>query len=252
MMKKKKFCVITTQRSGSTWLSTLLDSHPQIKAFEEPFIWRKHRPNWKEKGLPTYYNFKINTKVKSPLTIFKYIDLLNNYDDEQKDIKTIGFKLMYNQILENPELLIKLISDKYTIVHLVRQNHLDILVSRASLRQNNAVHSKENQIKTKQVALDTSMLVKKLEDLERTHKIFRTVLKLMPLPVLEISYESLKVDKNKVLGSIADFLQVDDTFVAFESELKRINKGKYKEKISNYNQVMEILANTKYAEFIMD
>lgn len=251
MHNKNKFCLLTTQRSGSTWLSTLLDSHPQIKSFEEPFIWRKNRPNWQEKSLPTYYTYKNNTKVKSPLIIFKYIDLLNNYNDEQKNIKTIGFKLMYSQILENPELLIKLILDRYTIVHLVRQNYLDILISRASLEQNNAVHSKEIQIKTKQVILNPLLLVQELEKLERNHKIFRTVLKLMPLPVLEITYESLQVDKNKILGSIADFLQVDSTFMGFKSKLKRVNQGGYEEKISNYDQVVEILESTKYAKFLM-
>ena len=35
---KKKFCIITTQRSGSAWLVSLLDSHPQIKALYEIFL----------------------------------------------------------------------------------------------------------------------------------------------------------------------------------------------------------------------
>ena len=31
MSRKLKFCMITNQRSGSTWLTRLLDNHPQIR-----------------------------------------------------------------------------------------------------------------------------------------------------------------------------------------------------------------------------
>ena len=251
MTKSNKFCVITTPRSGSTWLSTLLDSHPQIKAFEEPFIWRKNRPNWQEKSLPTYYKYKNNAKVKSPLILFKYIDILNNYNDEQKNINAIGFKLMYGQIRENPEVLIKLILDRYRIVHLVRCNYLDILISRVSRKQNSVVHSKEVQLKTKQVVLNPLLLIEELERLEKNYEVFHTALKLIPLPVLEITYESLQINKDEILGSIANFLQVDSTFAGFKSELKRVNQGAYQEKISNYDQVVETLKSTKYAKFII-
>ncbi len=36
--KPRKFCLLTTRRSGSTWLSTLLDSNLLIQGFRELFI----------------------------------------------------------------------------------------------------------------------------------------------------------------------------------------------------------------------
>lgn len=108
MKKKQKFCIVTTARSGSGWLYTLLDSHPQIKAFSEPFIWRKYRPYWTDKQFPSYYDFKNSVSKKSLWTLFKYLDILDSYKDE-KNFDIIGFKVMYYQIIENPELLIKII-----------------------------------------------------------------------------------------------------------------------------------------------
>lgn len=253
MPKKPKFCVITTPRSGSTWLATLLDSHPQIKSFEEPFIWRAERPNWTDKDFPTYYNYKTNLDKKSPLTLFRYLDILDTYKSDN-DFDIIGFKIMYNQIQENPEVIIKLLLDRYRIVHLIRQNYLDIIISRAAKRQHRIAHSNQiesSQIQsTKQVVLDTSSLIADLNRCSRNNKLFRTLLKLMPLPVLEITYESMQKDYNQVLRSVADFLGVNSDAIAFKSELKKLNKGDYAEKIANYEGVVETLTGSNYLKFL--
>ena len=248
--KRKKFCVITTARSGSSWLSSLLDSHPQIKAFAEPFLWRKYRPNWTDEDFPSYYNYKNNTSIKSPWIMFKYLDILDSYKAE-KDFDIIGFKVMYSQIMQNPEMLIKFVLDRYKIVHLVRQNYLDILISRAALQQHGLVHSQKNPTKTTKVVLNTSSLIEDLSRLDRNYKIIRIVLKLMPLPVMEIKYESLVENRDKLLCLLADFLEVDSTSITLHSKFKRTNPGVYEDKIANYNQVLEILEGSKYAAFLM-
>ena len=247
--KKTKFCVITTPRSGSTWLATLLDSHPQIKSFEEPFIWRADRPNWTDKDFPTYYNFKNNATKKSIFTLFKYLDILNTYQAET-DFDTIGFKIMYNQIQENPEVMLKLLLDNYRIIHLIRQNYLDVIISRAAKKQHKIAHSSTVQSKTKQVTIDTSHLIEDLNRCDRNNKIFRSLLKIIPLKVLEITYESMQQDYNQVLRSVADFLDVSSDSITFRSDLKRINKGEYADKIANYDRVLETLSGSNYMKFL--
>ena len=249
MTNKNKFCVITTPRSGSTWLATLLDSHPQIKSFEEPFIWRKDRPNWTDKSFPTYYDYKTNAGIKSIFTAFKYLNILNNYKAET-EFDTIGFKIMYNQIQENPEVIVKLLLDKYRIIHLIRQNYLDIIISRAAKKQHRIAHSSTVQSKTRPVTIDTDRLIEDLNRCSRNNQLFRSLLGVMPLPVLEITYESMQKDCNQVLHSVADFLQVSSESIAFKSDLKRINKGKYSDKISNYDRVLETLSGSNYIKFL--
>lgn len=246
---KPKFCVITTPRSGSTWLATLLDSHPQIKSFEEPFIWRADRPNWTDTQFPTYYEYKANSKSKSIFDLFKYLDILNTYQAET-DFDIIGFKVMYNQIQENPEIMLKLLLDNYRIIHLIRQNYLDVIISRAAKKQHKIAHSSTVQYKTKQVTLDTSYLIEDLKRCDRNNKIFRSLLKIMPLKVLEITYESMQQDYNLVLSSVADFLNVSSDSITFKSDLKRINKGEYADKIANYDRVLETLSGSSYMKFL--
>ena len=249
MTKKNKFCVITTPRSGSTWLATLLDSHPQIKSFEEPFIWRKDRPNWTDTDFPTYYDYKTSAERKSPLILFKYLDILNSYKSET-DFDIIGFKIMYNQIQENPEVMIKLLQDNYRIIHLIRQNYLDVIISRAAKKQHHIAHSNQVQSKTKQVTLDTSHLIEDLNRCTRNNRLFTFLLKIMPLKVLEITYESMEQDYNQVLSSVADFLDVSSESITFKSDLKRINKGEYSDKISNYDEVLATLSGSSYMKFL--
>ncbi|MCC0177428.1 sulfotransferase domain-containing protein [Waterburya agarophytonicola K14] len=247
--KKPKFCVITTPRSGSTWLATLLDSHPKIKSFEEPFIWRADRPNWTDKQFPTYYDYKTNANKKSIFTAFKYLDILDSYkSDTNFDI--IGFKIMYNQIQENPEIMLKLLLDNYRIIHLIRQNYLDVIISRAAKNQHHIAHSNTVQSKTRQVTIDTSYLIKDLDRCTRNNKLFSSLLKIMPLSVLEITYESMQEDYNQVLCSVAEFLEVSSDSITFKSELKRINQGKYSDKIANYDEVLETLSGSSYTKFL--
>lgn len=260
--KKSKFCVVTTPRSGSTWLSTLLNSHPQIKAFEEPFTWRKERPNWREDNFPTYYNFYQNSTslklpgIRSPWILFKYLDLLDSYKAE-KDFELIGFKMMYSQILKDPGILLRFILDRYKIVHLVRENFLDILISRTIMKQCGVAHS--NQLsankfksKTKQAFLEPSSLIESLSRLEKNSKLVRSFLKFMPIKIIEIKYESLVENQDQVLCSLANFLEVDSIAVTFNSELKKLNPEKYKDKIANYDQVLETLEGSKYAKFLLN
>ena len=249
MTNKNKFCVITTPRSGSTWLATLLDSHPRIKSFEEPFIWRADRPNWTDLDFPTYYNYKTNAPKKSAFTAFKYLDILDSYKAET-EFDIIGFKIMYNQIQENPEVMLKLLLDKYRIIHLIRQNFLDVIISRAAKKQHRIAHSSKVQYKTKQVEIDTSCLIEDLDRCTRNHKLFRSLLAIMPLSVLEITYESMQQDYNKVLSSVANFLNVSSESITFKSDLKRINKGEYADKISNYDEVLATLSGSTYIKFL--
>lgn len=248
--------MITTQRSGSTWLINLIDSHPQIKSFEEAFIDLnrksvvpvKDRRPWTDKDFLPLDEYRKSNSSLRPWLVFKYLDTIDNYQNELHD--TIGFKIMYNQIQQYPEVLLKIILDGYHVIHLVRNNHLDILISRASAQKYKFFHITSDNSGTKQVTLDTSSLIRRLGLYEKMYQLARITLNLMPIPVLEVSYESLVENQNVVLSSITDFLQVDSSYENFESELKKVNSGAYKEKIANYDEVCQTLENSKYAHFL--
>ena len=252
MSKKSKFCIISTQRSGSTWLVQLLNSHNRIKTFNaEPFYWRHEKEIWFDDIFIPYYHYKQNSPASRPWVMFKYLNILETYDSEPHDL--IGFKIMYNQIKENPEFLIKILLDKYRIIHMVRKNHLDVLISQVVGQKYGVYHIKKSNTVTRSVFIDTSSLIKTLDFHENKYQLVKAILNILPLPVLEVNYESLVSDKNKTSELILDFLQVDSKLSTLESPLKKVNPGSYKDKITNYEQVEKIIKqHPKYAHFITE
>ena len=249
MSKPTLFCIVTTARSGSTWLATLLNSHPEIKSLEEPFIWRASRPNWKEE-IPTYYEYRNRKGGLHIFTTFSYINLIKLQYLENTS-GAVGFKVMYNHMFRNPFILVKLVTSRFKLIHLVRENYLDILISRASAKKNMIFHSTHmsgsdsGKFKAS-VELEVSTLRTNLTRYRRNAKLIRLLLRATPLPVHEISYEEMAADREKVLKSVSKYLSVPFSPDYFHSELKRLKTGDYGSKIKNYEEVKNALRDTDF------
>jgi LPS sulfotransferase NodH len=248
MSKKPKFCIITSQRSGSTWLTQLLNSHSQIKVLAGDPLWNHSGPF--DGDLPRYCDYRKISNVSRPWVLFNYLDTLDLKTYQSKPHDILGFKLMYNHIKHNPEVLIKLIADRYRIIHLARRNVLDLLISNTVGKQHGVYHVTKSNQQKKSAYLEPEILISTLDLYERSYQFAKLFLKIVPLPVLEVKYESLAVNRDETLRSIANFLQVDSSSVSFESGLQKANPGSYQDKIANYDQVAKILAGTKYSHFL--
>jgi LPS sulfotransferase NodH len=93
----QKFVILSAQRSGSTLLMSLLDSHPNIECWDEIFDCHHH--------IHTFPSFE------------KYAATL--------DAGAIGFKLQYNQIEDmwgDLGLINRFNAEKYKIIHLLRKD----------------------------------------------------------------------------------------------------------------------------------
>ena len=239
---KNKFCIITTQRSGSAWLVSLLNSHPQIKTFYEIFLDR-----WAgDEHLTSFQNYDKSHFGVRPEITWRYLQQLETYPGEHD---TIGFKIMYNQLGRHPEVLGKFARDGYKLIHLVRENHLDLLVSSASMEQNGLIHSKK-EVNANAVVIDTESLRKVLATQAAYLGFMRKMLKVLPNPVMEITYSDLAQNNSETLQQIIDFLGVPLGKHRFESDRKKINRGTYQEKIANYEAVAQTLAGTRYERFL--
>ena len=82
------FCIVAWPRTGSTMLTELLHSHPEIICHREPFnanaIYSRH-PILKHPHMKKF-------RTEDPLRLLEL--MLWNYTDENK---IIGFKLLHNQ-----------------------------------------------------------------------------------------------------------------------------------------------------------
>ena len=70
------------------------------------------------------------------------------------------------------------------------------------------------------------------------------------MPHLEVTYEDVVADQNHYFQLIGDFLSINSREQMPKSPLTRIRKGAHKDMISNYNQVKEALAHSKFASLI--
>lgn len=247
----QKFVVLTTQRSGSTWFISLLSSHPDIKVFGEVFLDApvKSAPAGFDDILPKmrFFDYRNTHSTARPWATFKYINYLENCSSEHQ---YVGFKLMYNHLSKYREILLKLIVGRYKIIHLVRNNHLDVILSRNSLKNTQIAHQiGKVEVEQKSYYIDPSQLLSEFMQLERTVQSARRFLSFMPVDVLEISYEDLLKNVAHESKKTMDFLGLESDLLLI-SEMKKINKKPYGDVIENYSEVQQVLFKTKFRELL--
>lgn len=240
-----KFVVLTTNRSGSVWLMSTLNSLPNVTAQGELFL---PRPRVSERrwdsdfARPRFIETKPAGLALRPFSVFSYLNDLYNTPG------SVGFKLMYAQLGLYPEILLYLIRYRIRVVHLVRQNHLDVVLSYAVKAKIGQAHVLAGQSAPEdiRVELDTENLIKRLAWLQKKQGIARKLLSWCRLPHLEVAYEDLLRDQAH-FHLIWDFLSLKPEEHMPEPTLVKIRRGGHRDVISNYDQVKAVLANSKFA-----
>ena len=134
-----KICVVlSTQRSGSTFLVDYLSSTPGVLIHSELF--QRLRPELL--GSPNrprhydiaYQTFRRSTFVRKLAHRFRRRPLIERYLDDvfsaKPGVDVIGMKLMYDQARKYPEVLSWLEAHEASWIHLIRENLLEMMVSR--------------------------------------------------------------------------------------------------------------------------
>lgn len=245
-----RFVLLSTQRSGSTWVIDMLNSHPAVKAYEELFLedW-KERPTWAgATDIPTWNahwaregaRFKLLARSRA---CFHYLDRV--YTPRDQALEAIGFKLMYSQFRRLPAILGYMLARRTAIVHLIRSNYLDVLLSEESKTIRGVPHAFK-EVENVQVALDTSSLLDTLRWKGRKIRVARTLFSHLGLPYLELTYEELLADGAR-FGTILCFLGIEGNAEGLRTPLRKLNKGSHRQLIANYEEVQQLLQGTRYA-----
>lgn len=242
---ERDFVVFTTNRSGSEWVMSTLNSFEGVSTQGELFLDRPHsaEKQWdSEIARPRYIEARPRGLPFRPFKVWSYLREL--YDQPGK----VGFKLMYKQLGAYPEILPYLLAWRVKVVHLVRRNHLDVMLSYAVKARIGHAHLMEGQQTPDElrVELDTSSLVRKMAWLQRQQDMARILLRLTGLPHLEVGYEDLVRDPS-LYQRIGDFLSIEAREQTPRSALTRIRKGSHRDVIGNYDQVRSALANSEFA-----
>jgi LPS sulfotransferase NodH len=244
-----KFVVLSSQRSGSTWLMNLLNQMDDTTAYGELFLRRKRDPEgvtWdSENSYPRFYEDRPGNPGVRPFSVLSYLGKVYQQPG------AVGFKLMYSQVQKFPEILAYLTLRRVHVVHLVRQNLIAGIVSRAIKDKTRRAHrlAGEPELADIQVQLNPKKLIAKLERRERKIRLARRLLSWTLLPHIEVAYEELEQDLS-CFHEVCSFLSIQSGGTMPKSSLVKLNRRPHAEVISNYSEVREALLATPFARYL--
>ena len=244
------FVVLSTQRSGSTWVVDMLTSHPRVVAYSELFMHGgEGKPKWgQEQDLPYWQTYSRDKhRVAKPYWLWHY---LGEAYRERPEIDAVGFKLMYSQLTRiSRPLMPALWMKRVRIIHLTRRNALDVVLSKeAGAARQGRLHAREGeQVEQVRVRLETDDLMRRMTLHERAVAGARVRFKRVGLPYREVVYEDLADDESG-FADLFEFLGVEPAPVT--SSLQKLNPSAHEELIENYGEVRDALADTEYAELL--
>lgn len=246
-----RFVVLATQRSGSTWVVDMLDSHPQVTAYGELML----SPE-KDMMLPRdveYFSEFLARQSPRARRLGSHVLSLRFVAGvfERTNGDAIGFKLMYDDFMRNPELLGYLAAKRVRIIHVVRENVLDVVISREAAQAKGLYHVwGERQVEPVSVELDTKHLIGRLRMLELQQRFARRWVPLLRTPVYEAVYEELLRDPSG-FGKLLGVLGADASRSgALGSSLKKVVRNDHADVIANYEAVRRVLAGTRFERLL--
>lgn len=244
--KGSNFIVLTTNRSGSVWVMSTLSGYQGVNSQGELFLPRPRvsEKRWDSEFAYTRYIETNGLKIR-PFSVFSYLDALYSMPG------IVGFKLMYAQLGLYFEILAYLIRHRIRVIHLVRKNHLDVLISYAVKAQIGKAHLLSGQSISGdvRVTLDSKILIKQIAWLRKKQSVARSLLSFCNLHHMEISYEDLLYDQTR-FESILNFLSIDPQNQKAPSSVVKIRKGGHRDVISNYDEVKRALANSDFSKLL--
>lgn len=246
-----RFAIVATQRTGSNWLMDLLNSHSQVLGYDE--LLTQNGKGYGVVGPKNWLFFDAYYKqyMKKTDTIARsrwLIGYLNQLYAPRNQVDAIGIKLMYDQIRHNPGVLPYIVAHRISLIHLIRENLLDIVISEAKLRASTHAHFFIGErVDNSAIFLPIDWTVRRIKALDHYVTSARLIIASLPVRHCEIIYEQL-VAKPKLALSILNFLGIRPENL--ESKFQRINSRPTAERIINYTEVKNALVGTRYEKFL--
>lgn len=167
-----------------------------------------------------------------------------------RSASTVGFKLMYSQLRRYPEILVYLALRRVRIVHLVRLNGIDVIVSEELARLTGVSHATGTEIgESPSIYIDPSNLVFRLQKLRRHAKFAEWVIRLSSCPHLTVNYEAM-VQGDQEFLRILGFLDIPAPARQSQSILEKRGTRAHRDSISNYGAVKQALESTPFSDLL--
>lgn len=241
------FLVLTSQRTGSGWLMDRINNVPGAQGHMELF-YHDVRRKPAMAGCNDYLRFveQRSELGRRPRAVFTYLDRLYARPG------AVGFKLMYSQLREYPDILPYLALRRIRIVHLVRMNHLDVVISEALAQATGTAHVTVDDGEQRPVVVDVdaATIVQRVRWLESKQRTMRALIGVLPCPVLEVSYESLCED-DAAFDRVVGFIGASTATAAKPaSRLVKRQRLPHEQVLCNYSDVAAALTRAGYRRLL--
>ncbi len=249
------FVLLARQRSGSTWVMDLLNSHPRVIGFPELFhsdefgrpvvggncelyLWNSYRAahDW-----PT-------GRLKRTRLYFQYLD--QEVFRSRPDFDAVGLKLMYNQAVSSIALPLYLKLRGVRIIHLIRRNYLDAILSAEAVRARGIAHAVAGaDVGRLKIPLEAHSLKYRLDQRAGEIEAARSYCQTLGVPTCEVFYEDIVQDVANLVPTL-ELLGVDPDVSHLTSELKKLNATSHRDLIENWDEIRDVLNGTPYSSML--
>jgi LPS sulfotransferase NodH len=257
------FMVFGNQRTGSTLITSKLNSHSRIICYEEVFLpWVDSDPSLRDwldaTGRPQWLRAVPGVRTS-------FLNALFDINGLPHDVGAIGFKVMYNQmslwptfaylaprtgqLLQDRPLRRWLSVNQVVIVHTLRRNRLKVLVSHALAAQSGRFHSRDPVAGNHHVVIPLRGLKARLRRIEKAERVACATI--LGLPTIEIFYE----DYISTGGADQDVrlctaLGQSAPKGGLSSPLRKVSSDDLRDTVANYDQVAACLSGTRFERFL--
>ena len=247
-MSKKGFVILSAQRSGSTFLVSLLNNHPDIICTGE--IFKRVNPlniiqpdfsyqHLKSKSLKN----QLQHYLRNEKSIHEHLDNIYRNREEY-----LGFKLMPIQIKRFPSTLQYIYDNKIPILYLYRANFLERYVS-IKVASKTKAYSSRKTVRLKNIHLDPQKIVADLTKMQNELDLLRAYASKADKN-MELSFEELtKTNPTKSVEKILSFIGVTQSD-SLQSEMKKMVKKPLSEMIENYSEIKDVLIHSTFKQFL--
>jgi len=225
----QRFAIVGNARTGSNYLLDGLRTSPSVRMYHEIFADHNRQVG------------KDFDKISSIV-----------FQSESKSTKIVGFKVFYNHLTDDEWKRLLAWRD-LKIVHLTRRNRLRTVISlEIAFKTGQWTQSgkgKSGEFKEKRLRLDSSKLLKRIEQIEENEAKART--RFRGREILEVVYEELVRSPKAIFESVGTYLGVDGIDFS-KIKLRRQNPETLHQLLINYDEITATLRNTRFAEYLDD
>ncbi|MFK7983623.1 MAG: sulfotransferase [Saprospiraceae bacterium] len=230
-----KFVIYGQGRTGSTLLTDLLNSHPQIACTNELF--HRWRSLFEGKAWFPYRYLRGMEVQASPYIFFFFFKI---------------YQLIRVQKIDPEDFLNRLEARGYQIIYLRRNNFLEHALSGIIRRRRNSSSFFKKGYTYQENPFEVSIEVLKKELNYRADNQELELKYLEGRKYLEVIYErDLKDSKEhqKISNTLFNYLGLES--VKVETKLQKINKKRSKDVLSNYDELSAYFKNTPFGKFFL-